>query len=91
MPQLRRLIQAPFLDLLHQCLKPGGRVHLATDWEDYAQDMMGLFSNHPDFENHAGPGGFVTGADYRPSTKFERRGINLGHGVWDMIFCAKNT
>jgi tRNA (guanine-N7-)-methyltransferase len=81
----RRLISPSFIALLHQKLKPGGHVHLATDWEDYALQMMELFSAAPGFTNQAGPGNYHQNPE-RITTKFETRGRNLGHGVWDLLF-----
>jgi len=81
----RRLIQTPFLDLLCTKLKPEGILHLATDWENYAEQMMDLLTQHPTLKNQAGKGNFSP-STHRPPTKFEQRGIKLGHGVWDLIF-----
>ncbi|HXH02607.1 MAG TPA: tRNA (guanosine(46)-N7)-methyltransferase TrmB [Candidatus Competibacteraceae bacterium] len=82
----RRLIQPQFVALLARKLKPGGRLHLATDWEHYAQHMLEVLNAAPEFVNTADDGGFVPRPDYRPLTKFERRGLGLGHGVWDLLF-----
>ena len=82
----RRLIQPSFVELLRQKLKPGGVLHLATDWEDYAMQMMDVLSNAPGFANEAGKGRFAPRPDYRPVTKFEKRGQRLGHGIWDLLF-----
>ena len=85
----RRLVQPPFLGLLHRKLKVGARLHFATDWEDYAQQMLTLLTANAGFANSAGAGQFAP-APTRPPTKFERRGQRLGHGVWDLVFerCA---
>ena len=85
----RRLVQPPFLGLLHRKLKVGARLHFATDWEDYAQQMLTLLTANAGFANSAGAGQFAP-APTRPATKFERRGQRLGHGVWDLVFerCA---
>ena len=80
----RRLLQGPFVQLLAERLEPGGYLHAATDWEEYAQQMLEVFSAEPLLRN-AHPG-FAPRPDYRPLTKFEQRGMNLGHGVWDVIF-----
>ena len=80
----RRLIQAPFVSLLASRLKPGGYVHVATDWQDYAQQILGVLSGEPRLENTAS--GFAVRPEYRPLTKFEQRGLKLGHAVWDMVF-----
>ena len=88
----RRLIQPPFVALLASRLRPGGYVHLATDWQEYAEQMLEVLSAEPQLENSAdGPSteprtGFARRPDYRPQTKFETRGLRLGHGVWDIIF-----
>jgi tRNA (guanine-N7-)-methyltransferase len=84
----RRLIQPPFVNRLARHLKPGGYIHLATDWEPYAQQMLEVLSAEPLLRNTAEPGlgGCVPRPDYRPLTKFENRGLKLGHGVWDLVF-----
>ena len=83
----RRLIQAPLVEKLVRKLKPGGYIHAATDWEDYAIQIMEVFSANTDLANSAD--GYAPRPDYRPLTKFEARGIRLGHGVWDVIFKRK--
>ena len=80
----RRLIQPPLVALLASRLKPGGYLHCATDWENYAEQMLEVLSAEPLLENTAA--GFAPRPDYRPLTKFEQRGLKLGHGVWDVIF-----
>ena len=80
----RRLIQPPLIATLAARLQPGGYLHCATDWEEYAVQMLEVLSNEPTLENTAA--GFAPRPDYRPLTKFELRGIRLGHGVWDVIF-----
>ncbi|MDO8903718.1 tRNA (guanosine(46)-N7)-methyltransferase TrmB [Hydrogenophaga sp.] len=84
----RRLIQAPFVNRLARHLKPGGYLHLATDWQPYAEQMLSVLSAEPLLANAAQPGGdgYVPKPDYRPLTKFENRGLKLGHGVWDLVF-----
>lgn len=84
----RRLIQTPFVNRLARHLKPGGYLHLATDWEPYAQQMLEVLSAEPLLKNTAAAGsdGYVPKPGYRPLTKFENRGIQLGHGVWDLVF-----
>ncbi|WP_066272067.1 tRNA (guanosine(46)-N7)-methyltransferase TrmB [Hydrogenophaga palleronii] len=84
----RRLIQGEFVNRLARHLKPGGYIHLATDWEPYSQQMLEVLSAEPLLQNTAEPGGtgFVPKPDYRPLTKFENRGLKLGHGVWDLVF-----
>ena len=80
----RRLIQADFVRLLSGRLAPGGYFHCATDWEEYAQQMVVVLSAEPLLENTVH--GFAPRPDYRPLTKFEQRGLRLGHGVWDVVF-----
>ncbi len=82
----RRLVQPPFVALLRRKLRPGGVLHLATDWEDYAEQMMAVVSADGGFRNQAGEGNYAPRPDYRPVTKFERRGQRLGHGIWDLLF-----
>ena len=85
----RRLIQGPFVNRLARHLKPGGYLHLATDWKPYAQQMLDVLRAEPLLRNTApdSSDGFVPKPDYRPLTKFENRGLKLGHGVWDLVFC----
>lgn len=83
----RRLIQPPFARLLAERLTPGGYLHLATDWQPYAEHMLHVLSAEPLLRNTAsGPGGYAPRPAWRPETKFERRGLRLGHGVWDLVF-----
>ena len=82
--QKRRLIQPPLVALLASRLQPGGYLHCATDWENYAEQMLAVLTAEPTLENTAE--GFAPRPDYRPLTKFEQRGLHLGHGVWDVIF-----
>lgn len=82
----RRIVQASFLDMLAKLLKKDGGIHFATDWEHYAHHMMKTLEDHPDFINNAAENQFSPKPDYRPITKFERRGQRLGHGVWDLLF-----
>lgn len=81
----RRLIQTPFVLALLRKLKPGGRIHLATDWQHYAEQMMEVLSGIDSLSNTAGAGEYAQNTG-RPETKFERRGNRLGHGVWDLVF-----
>ena len=83
----RRLIQAPFLAKLVSRLAPGGYIHCATDWEPYAQQMLEVLSAEPQLRNSTD--GFAPRPSYRPTTKFEKRGLRLGHGVWDVIFLKR--
>jgi tRNA (guanine-N7-)-methyltransferase len=80
----RRLIQPPFVRLLAEHLQPGGYLHLATDWEDYAVQMLEVLSAEPTLANTASD--YAQRPDTRPLTKFEQRGLRLGHGVWDLLF-----
>ena len=80
----RRLIQSPFVSLLCSRIAPGGYLHCATDWEDYAVQMLEVLGNEPTLRNTAE--GYAPRPDYRPVTKFENRGLKLGHGVWDLVF-----
>jgi tRNA (guanine-N7-)-methyltransferase len=82
----RRILQAEFVSRISQKLKQGGLFHMATDWENYAMQMVDVMSNSAAFENTASNSNFVPRPDYRPLTKFEQRGKRLGHGVWDLIY-----
>lgn len=83
----RRLVQPPLVKLLAARLKPGGYIHCATDWEEYAHQMVEVLAGEPLLENTSSAAdGFSERPDYRPVTKFERRGVRLGHGVWDVVF-----
>ena len=83
----RRLIQPPLIALLASRLQPGGYIHCATDWENYAEQMLAVLSAEPLLENTAVD--YAPRPDYRPLTKFEQRGLRLGHGVWDLVFRRK--
>jgi len=113
----RRLIQPEFVDVLVRKLRPGGQIHVATDWENYAEHILAVLTVHPLLENTVAdapnPKSFLSSAgtvlvnredwenqgflaqgrapkpDYRPATKYENRGIQLGHGVWDIVFTKK--
>jgi tRNA (guanine-N7-)-methyltransferase len=85
----RRLIQQDFVRLLAERLQPGGYLHLATDWENYAEQMLAVLSAEPLLQNTAKD--YAPRPDFRPLTKFEARGLRLGHGVWDLIFTRKET
>ena len=80
----RRLIQGPFVTMVAERLKPGGYLHIATDWESYARQVLAVLSAEPRLANTAEA--FATRPDHRPMTKFEQRGLKLGHGVWDLLF-----
>ena len=83
----RRLIQGPLVELLASRLAPGGYLHCATDWEDYAVQMLAVLGAEATLENTAD--GYAPRPAYRPVTKFENRGLRLGHGVWDLLFRKK--
>lgn len=83
----RRLIQPEFVRKLVTRLKPGGTIHCATDWENYAEQMLEVLSAEPALENTAAD--YAPRPAYRPLTKFENRGLKLGHGVWDLVFRRK--
>ena len=80
----RRLIQAEFVKLLCSKLKIGGYLHVATDWQEYAEWVLEVLNAEPQLQNTAND--YAEKPSYRPLTKFENRGIKLGHGVWDMVF-----
>jgi tRNA (guanine-N7-)-methyltransferase len=80
----RRLIQPAFTKLLASRVKPGGYVHVATDWEDYALQILETLAGEPALANTTA--GFAPRPEARPETKFERRGVALGHRVWDVVF-----
>ena len=80
----RRLIQPPLVAKLVRRLKPGGYLHCATDWQPYAEQILAVLGAEPLLKNTAE--GFAPKPDYRPLTKFENRGLKLGHGVWDLVF-----
>lgn len=82
----RRIVRPSFLDLLNKKLAPGGYFHAATDWEDYAKDMLATLSADAGLKNASPSGDYCPRPDYRPMTKFENRGLGLGHGVWDLVF-----
>ncbi|MDV0440679.1 tRNA (guanosine(46)-N7)-methyltransferase TrmB [Xanthomonas sacchari] len=82
----RRLLQPAFAALLVRKLRAGGRLHCATDWADYAEQMWDVLDATPGLVNRAGPRGHVPRPDWRPQTHFETRGQNLGHGVWDLLY-----
>jgi tRNA (guanine-N7-)-methyltransferase len=80
----RRLVQPPFVAKLATRLAPGGYLHCATDWQPYAEQMLEVLGAEPSLRNTAE--GYAPRPDYRPLTKFENRGLKLGHGVWDLVF-----
>lgn len=82
----RRLIQPPFVELVASRLKPGGVFRLATDWEEYAHQMLAVIGSAVAFENQSPSGDWMPRPDERAPTRFEKRGARLGHGVWDLSF-----
>lgn len=82
----RRIIQAPFTDLVYEKLQPGGELHCATDWAHYAEWMKDVFIADEKWINLGEQDGFAPRPAWRPMTKFEQRGLNKGHGVWDLRY-----
>jgi len=82
----RRIVRPDFIDLLVRKLKPEGYFHAATDWENYAEAMLAVLSESSALRNASPSNDYCQCPEYRPLTKFEQRGIRLGHGVWDLIF-----
>ncbi len=80
----RRIVQGPFLDLVADRLRPGGRLHLATDWQPYAEWMLEQLSASTAFENQGDP--FVERPPWRPRTHFEQRGVGRGHAIFDLLY-----
>ncbi len=85
--QKRRLIQPQLVSLLASRIAPGGYLHCATDWQDYAAQMLDVLAAEPALRNTAD--GFAPKPDWRPLTKFEQRGLKLGYGVWDLLFTRR--
>jgi len=96
----RRLVQSEFISKLCKKLKPMAYIHLATDWQEYAQQMLEVLSSESQLQNTATSQetlldgtvvlGYAQRPSYRPITKFENRGLKLGHGVWDLVFFKKS-
>jgi len=82
----RRLIQPPFVELIASRLAPGGMLKLATDWEEYALQMLDVMRGNPQFTNLSPGGDWMPRPEERAPTRFEKRGARLGHGVWDLAF-----
>ena len=82
----RRIVQPEFVQLLRRKLKPGGVFHMATDWENYAEHMLEVMKVAEGYSNLSETNDYVPRPEHRPLTKFENRGVNLGHGVWDLMF-----
>ncbi|MBM4207109.1 MAG: tRNA (guanosine(46)-N7)-methyltransferase TrmB [Gammaproteobacteria bacterium] len=82
----RRIVQPEFLNLIAYKLLNGGYFHAATDWQHYAESMLETLLANSGFNNASSNGTYCDKPDYRPLTKFEQRGLRLGHGVWDLVF-----
>ncbi len=82
----RRIVQPEFVQRIRNKLKVGGIFHMATDWQPYAEHMMEVMEAAEGYRNHVGPEEYSPRPDYRPVTKFEKRGERLGHGVWDLLY-----
>ncbi len=85
----RRIVQPVFVSLLARKLKGGGLLHMATDWQPYAEHMLEVMEAATQFRNEAGAGQYSPRPAYRPVTRFEQRGQRLGHGVWDLLYRRK--
>lgn len=85
----RRLIQESFLALIAEKMQPKAYIHIATDWQEYAEHIRDVFAQSKDFKNIEKDNGFTQRPDWRPITKFERRGIKLGHNSYDLIYHIK--
>jgi tRNA (guanine-N7-)-methyltransferase len=85
----RRIVRPEFAQLVARRLKPGGLLHLATDWEDYARHMLEVLDACPALHNQGGPDGFVPRPQDRPQTRFEQRGQRLGHATWDLVYLRR--
>lgn len=84
--QKRRILQTNTIASVKTALKPGGVLHCATDWQDYAESMLEVLQGDRELRNLSGSGGYAETPDYRPRTRFEARGLRLGHSVVDMLF-----
>jgi tRNA (guanine-N7-)-methyltransferase len=82
----RRIVQPQFVQLIRDKLEVGGVLHMATDWQHYAEQMLEVLDVAPGFKNRVGEEQYSPRPDYRPLTKFEKRGERLGHGVWDLLY-----
>ena len=82
----RRLVNPEFLKLVTPLLKHGGNIRMATDWQEYAEQMLECLNAAEGLENTNPSGGYIPRPEWRPLTKFEKRGERLGHGVWDLVF-----
>jgi tRNA (guanine-N7-)-methyltransferase len=86
----RRIVNQRFRDLVFKHLKPGGSIHIATDWQDYAESIAAQFLDDERFLNEGDTSGYAVRPAYRPLTRFEQRGRRLGHGVWDLVFTKRS-
>jgi len=82
----RRIVKTEFVETIHNKLTDGGLFHMATDWQPYAENMLEVMKEAKGFKNQAEDNRYVPRPDFRPVTKFEKRGQRLGHGIWDLIF-----
>lgn len=82
----RRIVQPEFVARIARILKPGGILHMATDWQNYAEHMLAVMQQTAGWHNMSPTGDYCERPEYRPLTKFELRGQRLGHGVWDLLF-----
>nr|WP_240922229.1 tRNA (guanosine(46)-N7)-methyltransferase TrmB [Oleiagrimonas sp. C23AA] len=82
----RRIVQPALAELLASRMAPGGLLHLATDWAEYAEHMREVMEAAPGWHNQVAPGAYAERPDWRIQTHFERRGLRLGHGVWDLLY-----
>lgn len=82
----RRIVNQRFRDLVQRALKPAAAIHIATDWQDYAEWIVEQFQGDARFTSCGDAGGYIECPGYRPQTRFEQRGLRLGHGVWDLMF-----
>jgi len=86
----RRIVQTSFVDMIVQRIAPGGIFHMATDWQNYAEHMLHVAEACDRLSNAAAKGKFMPDTGNRVETKFERRGLRLGHGIWDLVFVRNN-
>jgi len=87
----RRLIEPKFVTAAAASLRPGGVIRLATDWQAYAEQMLAVCGAIPSLESLSADGTYVPRPDFRPPTRFERRGARLGHGVWDLAYTKRDS
>lgn len=82
----RRILNAPFSQLVRSKIKPDGHFHMATDWQNYAEQMLEVMTESPGWANCSESNDYIPQPENRPITKFQKRGEGLGHGVWDLMF-----